>query len=280
MDGGGGAGIARRISSSSCVATRPRRDLLGPPLPEALSDRPFPILSPDAAGGSSARRTRPEALLRTREPLKLPARGSLPKPEADDPLDYYYRPLTAALYRSRLEAAAELLGDEHHATLLEVGYGSGIFMPELARHADRVLGIDIHGQSAAVSEALARIGVTAELSDADLFALPFADDSLDALVCLSVLEHLTDLDGALAEFRRVVRPGGILVLGVPVRNPATDLFFRAVGYNPRAIHPSSHSDMLAAARRAPGLVVEAVRRVPSFLPLPLAAYVTCRCSVR
>lgn len=214
-------------------------------------------------------------LLRTRD-LVLPPRGALPQ-FADDPLEHYYKPLIGPLYRGRLRVAKRLLGSERRRALLDVGLGSGIFLPELARYADRLVGVDVHPEVAAVDAALAALDVDAELREASLYELPFGDGEFDALVCLSVLEHLTDLTGALAEMRRVLAPGGVVVLGFPVRNPITDTFFRAVGYDPRAIHPSGHGEILAAAHAAPGLRVARVARMPWFLPLPLAAYAACRC---
>ena len=198
--------------------------------------------------------------------LALPPRALLPKTAPDDPVDYYFKPLTARLYRARLRLAGSLLGRGPYESLLEIGYGSGIYLPELSRRARRLTGIDIHGESESVGEMLSRLGVSADLRDASLFEMPFADGEFDALVCLSVLEHITELDAALTEFRRVLRPGGIAVLGFPARNPITDLFFRAVGYNPREIHPSSHRDILAAARRHSGFAVVREAQFPRLVP--------------
>jgi SAM-dependent methyltransferase len=50
----------------------------------------------------------------------------------------------------------------------------------------------------------------------DLQRLGLAGDSLDVLLTAHVLEHLPDTDAALAEMRRVLRPGGRLFLAVPV----------------------------------------------------------------
>jgi SAM-dependent methyltransferase len=209
--------------------------------------------------------------------ITLPPRTLVPKTAPDDPVDYYFKPLTAPIYRARLRIASSLLGDRIYGSLLEVGFGSGIFLPELSRHTRQLVGIDVHGESKRVTEMLHRLGISADLREASLFQIPFPTGTFDALVCMSVLEHITELDGALGELRRVLRSGGVAVFGFPVRNLITDGFFRAVGYNPREIHPSSHRDILAAASAQEKLVVERKSHFPRFAPLDLAAYAACRC---
>jgi SAM-dependent methyltransferase len=212
----------------------------------------------------------------TNADVVIPPRALVHKSAPDDPIDYYYRPLTGWLYRSRLEVAAALLGNGPFDSLLEVGYGSGVFLPELARRARRLAGVDVHLESAAVGGMLESLGIEAELYEASVFDLPFADGEFQAVVCLSVLEHLRELRAALDEMRRVLRKGGTAIVGFPVRNPLTDGFFRLVGYDPRAIHPSGHSDILLAIRRQEQLEVDRIAHFPRVLPLPLSAYVVCR----
>jgi SAM-dependent methyltransferase len=48
--------------------------------------------------------------------------------------------------------------------------------------------------------------------------LPLADQSLDGILCSSVLEYVSDPEACLAEFARVLRPGGLLVVSVANRN--------------------------------------------------------------
>ena len=55
------------------------------------------------------------------------------------------------------------------------------------------------------------------LARADALDLPFADASFDAVVALDVLEHLRDPRDGIEEIRRVLRPGGQLILSVPHR---------------------------------------------------------------
>jgi ubiquinone/menaquinone biosynthesis C-methylase UbiE len=48
-----------------------------------------------------------------------------------------------------------------------------------------------------------------------VFALPVRDESFDCVVCSQVIEHIPFDDAIFAELRRVLRPGGLLVLGTP-----------------------------------------------------------------
>jgi SAM-dependent methyltransferase len=206
--------------------------------------------------------------------LLLPPRGAVPKTNDEDPVDYYYG-VTAPLYRGRLTLAARLLG-RGYPSLLDVGYGSGIFFPELARRADRLVGVEVHGDETRVGDALHRLGVDVELRPGSILELPAEDGEFDAVVCLSVLEHLLKLGGALSELRRVLASGGMAVLGFPVRQPLTDAFFRIFGFDPRELHPSSHTDILRAAEQDEAFAVERVAHFPRLLPLRLSGYAACR----
>ncbi len=209
--------------------------------------------------------------------LLLPPRELVTKPDAEDPIEYYYRPLTRWLYRARLRDTLLVLGEGPYGAVLDVGYGSGVFLPELARRTQRLVGIDVHAGRDGVAEMAAGLGIEVELLDASLYDLPFEDGSFDGLVCVSVLEHLQELVPALTELSRVVRAGGVLVFGTPVRNAATSGFFRLVGYDPTEIHPSSHEDIEAAIRTVPGLAFERRVHFPRLVPLAFGAYVTFGC---
>ena len=53
--------------------------------------------------------------------------------------------------------------------------------------------------------------------EGDAAALPFEDGAVDAVVMLDVLEHVPEPRAVLTEVRRVLRPGGVVVLSVPHR---------------------------------------------------------------
>lgn len=109
---------------------------------------------------------------------------------------------------------------------LEIGYGSGIFLPELARRSDRVHGVDVHDRRAEVDASLRSQGVQARLYTASAESMPLADASMDLVVALSALEFIDDLDAVAGEVARVLRPGGLMVLVTPGKNPVLDTGLR------------------------------------------------------
>jgi methionine biosynthesis protein MetW len=88
------------------------------------------------------------------------------------------------------------------------GRTSGLWLSERARS---YVGVDV----SATAVAMARdSGLDARVVD-DGDSLPFPDESFDAVVCIEVLEHLFEPQAACAEFLRVLRPGGTLIITVP-----------------------------------------------------------------
>jgi len=207
--------------------------------------------------------------------IRLPAREHISPTNDEDPLQYYYSPLTRYVYTRRLELACELLGDGTFENMLEIGYGSGILLPELSQRCKHLVAVDVHKELDRVHAMLEAEGIEASLHYGDVRSLPFQDAEFDAVVCVSVLEHLVDLDAAVGEICRVLRPQGVAVTGFPVRNSITSAFYRLVGFDPVKIHPSSHRDILAAIRA--GLQMDESVLFPRFLPLDLSMYVACRC---
>jgi len=117
--------------------------------------------------------------------------------------------------RQRLKWARDALPGEGFATVLEIGYGSGIFMHELAKHATRLFGCDVHTQGADVRRQLARDGIAPYLVRNASEALPFRTGAFDAVVIVSVHELMTNPASTLREASRVVRAGGAVVCIAP-----------------------------------------------------------------
>jgi SAM-dependent methyltransferase len=102
------------------------------------------------------------------------------------------------------------LAREDRRQLLEVGTGPGIDAAAFAAAGFEVVGIDLSPVHVELARAA---GIEAYVASAH--ELPFAARSFDAVWSMSVLMHLPDpdLEAALAEFDRVLRPGGLAALG-------------------------------------------------------------------
>ncbi|WP_328871160.1 class I SAM-dependent methyltransferase [Streptomyces sp. NBC_00287] len=118
-----------------------------------------------------------------------------------------------SLRQARMLAAA--LGTDTPGTILDIGCGDGtaaaVAAPLLPGH--RIIGVD--WSQDALRRARTRLAcspVRGELTDG---GLPFRSESADAVLFSEVIEHLVDPDAALDEIRRVLRPGGHLMLSTP-----------------------------------------------------------------
>lgn len=122
-----------------------------------------------------------------------------------------------------------LAGDVSGRRVLDAGCGSGPLSAALQARGATVTGFDV--SAAMVDLAHRRLGEDADLHVADLGApLPFPDAAFDDAVASLVLHYLADWSGPLAELRRVLRPGGRLLVSVnhpgayPIVYPGTDYF--------------------------------------------------------
>lgn len=99
--------------------------------------------------------------------------------------------------------------------VLDAGCGTGGLILRLqARHPGWTLaGIDF--MALACTLARQRCGPAVEVREASITALPFADASFDAVVSADVVCQVMDPEVAAAEFLRVLRPGGRVVVNVP-----------------------------------------------------------------
>ena len=131
---------------------------------------------------------------------------------------YYERP-----------AMIELVGNVHNRRVLDAGCGSGPLAEALIDRGATVTGFDLSGEM--IELARKRLGEDVELLTGDLRQpLPFEDDTFEDVVASLVFHYLEDWVSPLKEVRRVLRPGGRLILSVnhpilyPWNNPGTDYF--------------------------------------------------------
>jgi SAM-dependent methyltransferase len=114
---------------------------------------------------------------------------------------------------------ADLVDIKRGDQVLDFGCGRGASlepMLEKVGDAGNVFGFDRIGQSLAHARAANAIAVDAgrlELVEGDVMAPPFPDDFFDVIICQNVVECVSDRAGLVAQARRILKPGGRLLLG-------------------------------------------------------------------
>jgi ubiquinone/menaquinone biosynthesis C-methylase UbiE len=139
-----------------------------------------------------------------------------------DHADWNYRPLLAYVMRRRFSLIRSLLPKPRVHRMLEVGFGSGVFMPELSRNCDELYGIDVHDRVQAVQQRLQDCGVHAALSQQDAAKMNFPAAFFDVIVSVSALEFIDRIEDAASELARVMTPMGYLVAVMPRKSPTLD----------------------------------------------------------
>ena len=162
------------------------------------------------------------------EQLHLLPEEVLVKTGPVDHADWNFRPFLGQIQRRRFQLIRSLLPKKRVGRLLEIGYGSGVFLPELSRHCEELHGIDVHESHAQIAATLAKLGITARLQRAGAEALPFDDGYFDCLVAVSSLEFVPDIGAAVHEIERVLSPQGRLILVTPGHSKMLDLGLRVL----------------------------------------------------
>ncbi len=133
--------------------------------------------------------------------------------------------------------------------VLDVGCGEGAFTAELARAGALPVGVDVAEEP--LRRARARHPeLELRLVDAD-GAWELADASFDVVWAGEVIEHVLDTAAWLSEVRRVLRPGGRLLLSTPAHRAAASRGARALqACVRRALRPAGRSPALLQPRHA------------------------------
>ena len=149
----------------------------------------------------------------------------------------------------KLEKALGGLDGERFPDALEIGCGTGYFSLNLLQMGtiERLTATDISpGMLRRLAATAESLGLEVETVATEAEQLPFEDESFDLVFGHAVLHHIPDLERALAEFKRVLRPGGAIAF---------------------CGEPSRYGDRLAAApKRAGMLAAPAWRRLVGASP--------------
>lgn len=131
------------------------------------------------------------------------------------------RGLEAFFHRNRAWVVRKMVAK--HATpnapILDAGCGTGLNLRHLPEGST---GVDINPRNV---ELLQTRLPNHTVVEGDVEALPFEDASFGTVLCTEVIEHIPDPSAALAEYRRVLQPGGVLIGSVPARSAIWKLRF-------------------------------------------------------
>lgn len=160
----------------------------------------------------------------SKTPMAHATKGFVPLPDFDamtaawagnyDQSNYDANMAGSVLMKSHALLERDFGPGTHFGQVLEVGAGTMVHLSAIRHSFDRYIASDMNADLiAAASKRQLPAGV--ELQRLEGGALPFADGTFDRLIATHVLEHIPEPHLALAEWVRVLKPGGTLSLILP-----------------------------------------------------------------
>jgi ubiquinone/menaquinone biosynthesis C-methylase UbiE len=195
--------------------------------------------------------------------LRVPDKNNILITGDEDPAKFYYNFLTKRLFLKRLEIAIDLLDKKKKYSVLEIGYGCGILLLELSRHFRKVFAVDLHLNAAGVNSMLAKEGIGASLSVGDILNLPYKPMVFDSIICLSTLEHLSNLEKGIVEIDRIAKPGAQIIFGIPVSSLVMKLSFALLGYKFNKLHKWNDEQIIKAIKEK--FTIEKIEGFPNLM---------------
>lgn len=126
--------------------------------------------------------------------------------------EYHRGTITYGEHISRYYTALELVKDK---VVLDIACGSGYGTKILSESARQVIGVDISADAVAYAQANFSNGSKTDYRVGDGVEIPVETGTIDVLVTFETIEHIEDYRQFLKEAKRVLRPGGIMLLSTP-----------------------------------------------------------------
>jgi len=156
--------------------------------------------------------------------IVLPSKSLLQKTGDVDYFDWNYRFPIKYIQLYRFKRIIWLLGKKKYPALLEIGTGSGILLPELAKHCEKLFACDIHSNYDRIHLLLEKYSIdNYDIGRQNIEHTSYNDKSFDAIVAVSVLEFVQDLPGAISEIKRILKDDGVFITICPMSSRFLDI---------------------------------------------------------
>lgn len=129
----------------------------------------------------------------------------------------YFMPGASSIFWRRLDTALELANFKGNETVLDVGSGSGIFLPSLAIRSGKVVACDPDINPLRVGRMLEKYAAFRNVSIKKCTASQIKG-KFDRVFCMDVLEHIRDLGPMSLTLKKLLNPDGRLVVSLPTEN--------------------------------------------------------------
>ena len=119
------------------------------------------------------------------------------------------------IYYHQAKKTMQLIGQTvgNGLRLLDIGCGNGLFLRELQKLGFDVEGVDLRKE--AIDHVRTAWGISAQVMPADQVAAHYPPESFDVITAFHILEHVTNPLEHMLQCRTLLKPGGVLILGLP-----------------------------------------------------------------
>ncbi|OSZ75415.1 class I SAM-dependent methyltransferase [Hydrogenophaga sp. IBVHS1] len=122
---------------------------------------------------------------------------------------YYLNPRLESFYEGAFAHIVATIGAKKGDAILDAGCGYCFHAARFVRHGLEVTGVDFSPAALSAAKAnLGKLGLSMKLQEGNLLALPFEDEAFPFVSCWGVLMHIPEVEAALGELVRVLKPNG------------------------------------------------------------------------
>ena len=162
--------------------------------------------------------------------------------------DFYFKIFGYPYPPRRNEAALvfKFLDPKKDDKILDIGCGDGVWYLELKKRGMRVMGLDVSGYDLnKLKERAKKLSLKPEVIKADAQNMPFESNAFDKAYSISTFEHIEDDKKVFEEVNRILKPKGVLVISVPMKE--TPLLTRIAVRMPKAIKKLLYNEFVKKA---------------------------------